>query len=229
MIFTLGHSTLSVADFIAASKGRVTTIVDIRSHPTSKWEWFWKEKMERWLPDVGLTYEWWPELGGWTKRHLALADEMRSHGVDLEAYARGKFPKQRIGKRLDPPPDDTQLLLPGMKPSWTNQGLHDFQFFLSTPEAVDGVRRLMARGRRENVAIVCSEAQWWRCHRSMISDALAFAGVDSLHVMPVFRQKNLVKFVAGTKTTSHASVIGNRLERYEPEVMMAWETGLPRV
>lgn len=221
MIYTLGHSTLPMEDFAKAAKARVTTIIDIRSHPTSKWEWFWKEKMEGWLPKAGLKYEWWPQLGGWTKRHLEFKERFGPKGVDLEVYAKGKFPKQRIGKDF-PLPEDPQLGLPGVKPTWTNQGLYDYQFFLAIPEAVRGLKDLIVRGKVEDVAIVCSECQWWRCHRSMVSDALASAGVASLHVMPHFRQKNLVKFVDGTKVTNHFSVLGNRLERYDPEVTEAW-------
>lgn len=223
MIYTLGHSTLTKDEFSFAAKSRkVSTILDIRSHPTSKWEWFWKEKMEEWLPKAGLAYEWWPQLGGWTKRHLEFKGKFGPRGVDLDVYAKGKFPKQRIGKDFEAP-DEPQLGLPGVKPAWTNVGLYDYQFFLSIPEAVRGLKDLVERGLREDVAIVCSEAQWWRCHRSMVSDALASAGVASLHVMPTFRQKDLQKYVAGTKVINHFAVLGNRLERYEPDVVEAWD------
>lgn len=223
MIYTMGHSTLPAEDFVKAVKSReISTVLDIRSHPTSKWDWFWKEKMEEWLPAAGLKYEWWPELGGWTKRHLEFRDRLSPRGVDLDAYAKGKFPKQRIGKVTEDP-EDPQLGLPGVKPAWTNQGLWDYQFFLSIPEGVNGLRNLIERGSKENVVIVCSECQWWRCHRSMVSDALASAGVASFHVMPYFRQKNKVKYAAGTKSTNHFKVLGNRLERYEPDVVEAWE------
>ena len=223
MIYTAGHSTLSAEDFSKMAKSRgITTVIDVRSHPTSKWDWFWKEKMEVWLPEADLRYEWWPELGGWTKRHLELKEQLASRGVDLECYAKGKFPKQRIGKVTEDPADP-QLGLPGVKPAWTNQGLYDYQFFLAIPEAVQGLKNLIVRGRTEDIVIVCSECQWWRCHRSMVSDALASAGVASLHVMPYFRQKNKVKYAAGTKATNHFAILGNRLERYEPEVVAAWE------
>lgn len=347
MIYTMGHSTLPAEDFVKAAKTRnITTVLDIRSHPTSKWDWFWKEKMESWLPEAGLRYEWWPELGGWTKRHLEFRERFGPRGVDLDAYAKGKFPKQRIAterqlkyqsKDIDPacplhgcssrkgsespmgtssgpatrrsgqsPEDDDslrrqcdqpggsnlsslrstrkkgrsaserQLVLPDtspglesggaqqhppaccteplvqsgiscthagptgqrgetspaeepvctcdivVSPHWYNTGLYDYQFFLEIPEGVNGLKNLIERGRREDVVIVCSECQWWRCHRSMVSDALASAGVDSYHVMPYFRQKNKVKYAAGTKSTSHFKVLGNRLERYEPDVVEAW-------
>lgn len=222
MIFTLGHSTLTRDEFTYAAKAHVTTIIDIRSHPTSKWEWFWKEQMEDWLPQAGLRYEWWSELGGWTKRHLQFKEQFASRGVDLDVYAKGKFPKQRIGKDFESP-DDPQLGLPGMKPTWTNQGLWDYQFFLSIPEAVTALSRLIERGRQENVAIICSECQWWKCHRSMVSDAIASVGIASKHIMPTFRQKDEEKYIAGTKLTDHFAVLGNRLERYEPDVTEAWQ------
>lgn len=222
-VYTMGHSTLSAEDFVKAVKSRsITSVLDIRSHPTSKWEWFWKDRMERWLPGAGLRYEWWPELGGWTKRHLPLKEQFSPRGVDLEAYAKGKFPKQRIGKSF-PEPDDRQIGLPGVKPVWSNQGLWDYQFFLSIPEAVRGLKNLIERGRREDVVIVCSEAVPWRCHRSMVSDALSFLGVESYHIVPTFRQKDKVKSVSGSKASPHSRMLGNRLERYEPDVLSAWE------
>ena len=70
---------------------------------------------------------------------------------------------------------------------------------------------------------MCCECQWWRCHRSMIADYLAFRKIDCQHIMPHVRQKNKVKFVDGYKLTSHMKVFGNRLERYESEIIDRWK------
>jgi len=43
--------------------------------------------------------------------------------------------------------------------------------------------RLLSLGRRERVAIMCAEAVWWRCHRSLIADALVGRGEPVLHIL----------------------------------------------
>lgn len=223
MIYTVGHSTLS-RDGFAAAFGRVRTVIDVRSHPTSRWEHFRKEELESWLPEAGIGYEWAPGLGGWASRHLHLAGEMEARRVDVRAYASGKFPKQRIGKDF---PDPGQPELPLGRPSWTNQGLYDFSWFASLREFVDAAEELLERGRGEDVGIMCCEAQWWRCHRSMIADYLLHRGLDAVHLMPVFRQRNGERTVSGSKEVLHSSVAGNRLDRYDPEVVGRWPAGAP--
>jgi len=218
-IYTIGHSTLDKESFLKLADP-VTTIIDVRSHPTSRWEQHRKEELEQWLPSSGVGYEWWPELGGWTKRHLGLADKMKEHFVDVQAYANGKFPKQRIGKNFGHP-DQVELQLE-KRPTWYNQGLWDYSWFMSLPEFVEGGERLIERGRRDDVAIMCCECKWWCCHRSMISDFLAWRGIDSFHLMPRIRQKNKVKYTDGIKITRHFDSLGNRLERYDPGVAKAW-------
>lgn len=208
-IYTVGHSTLDKEAFLKLVEP-VATVIDVRSHPTSRWEQFRKEELEQWLPDAGVGYEWWPELGGWTKRHLGLADAMEERLVDVRAYARGKFPKQRIGKNF-PHPDQNELPLEG-RPTWYNQGLWDYSWFMALPEFVEGAERLIERGRTEDVGILCCECLWWKCHRSMIADYLCFRGADAVHLQPQLK--------------AHSKALGNRLERYHPDIVKAWESRL---
>lgn len=215
MIYTFGHSTLSEPAALEVLRGKVTTVIDVRSHPGSKWPQFNRENLQRWLPEAGVGYEWWPELGGWDRRHLPLAEEMSVHGVDLPVYARGKFPKQRIGKSFFPDPGQAvQEVLPGIvRPYWNNQGLWDYEWFMSLDEFLDGADRLVERGAKEDVAIMCCEVLWWKCHRSMVADYLAFKGVEAIHLQP--------------KVTPHSKALGNRLDRYEPEVRAKWSVHRP--
>jgi uncharacterized protein (DUF488 family) len=55
MLYTIGHSTLSEADFLALL-GPIDVLVDVRSHPSSKWPQHRKESLERSLPSVGKEY-----------------------------------------------------------------------------------------------------------------------------------------------------------------------------
>lgn len=44
--------------------------------------------------------------------------------------------------------------------------------YMETPTFHAAVARLLARGTGPEVAIMCAESLWWRCHRRMIADAL---------------------------------------------------------
>lgn len=227
-LYTVGHSTFTEQDFAKILDGKVDLVADVRSHPESRWPWFEKSKMQDWLPSFGFGYEWFAALGGWDKRHLKFAESMAEHGVDVAAYAKGKFPKQRISKNLPTSPDASQLNLPHVRPEWTNIGLRDYSFYMTLPEFMEGCDRLVQRGEKENIVYLCCECTWWRCHRSMISDYLLFRGVDSYHLMPHIRQKDGVKFIDGSKMTPHSKHIGNRLERYEPSIIDTWKSWCPR-
>lgn len=196
MIHSIGHSTLSEEQFIKSLRG-VSTVVDIRSHPSSKWPQFRKESLETWLPAAGVKYEWEPRLGGWTENHMGFASQMLTHGVDIACYSRGKFPKQRIAKNTQVDPN---------KPAWTNVGLYDFSWFMSLNEFIEAAEELISR--TDDVAIMCCEGPWFKCHRSMVADYIAFRGHD-------------VRHLPGKKT--HTQSLGNRLDRYDPEILKSWK------
>lgn len=208
MLFTVGHSNISLDAFMKVMEsgpGHIDVLMDVRSHPTSKWEQFRKEELQHSMPARGVGYVWEPRLGGWTADHMALFDVFKEYGVNISAYARGKFPKQRIApKRADCEPGP----LFGSKPEWTNQGLYDYSWFESLTEFLDGADELMRLATSRNVAIMCCESLWWKCHRSMISDYVVWAGGDALHLQP--------------KLTSHKKSIGNRIERYDTRIIEAW-------
>lgn len=202
MIYTIGHSILSINDFLKLIKP-IATVIDIRSHPTSKWPQYHKTEMEKWLPTAGKQYKWEPGLGGWDVRHAPLTEEMRKHNVDITSYLNGKFPKQTIAKKIQDYP------LFEEKPIWTNVGLRDYSYFMTLPEFLEAANQLIEQGRNENVGILCCELQWWRCHRSMVSDYLVYQGSDALHLQP--------------KSVLHSQVIGNRLQRYDEYVSKIWQ------
>jgi len=65
MVFTVGHSTLVEDAFVALlAEAHVELLWDVRSYPTSHWDWFRRERMEEWLPAAGVEYRWVPALGG---------------------------------------------------------------------------------------------------------------------------------------------------------------------
>ena len=55
---------------------------------------------------------------------------------------------------------------------------------METDEFVNALTDLRARRRLAELAIMCSETLWWRCHRRLISDALVLLhGADVRHLM----------------------------------------------
>lgn len=199
MIYTIGHSTYTPEKFREVAEP-LDVVLDIRSHPGSnKWPHFNKEQMECWLPEAGIDYVWEPGLGGWTADHLSMQDRFAEYNVDISVYAKGRFPKQRIAGTMERT----------SQPSWTNQGLWDYQFFMILDEFLESANDLIELGKSVNVGIMCCELLWWKCHRSMVADFLVFRGSNATHLQPQLK--------------SHAEAIGNRLERYHPDVLAAWK------
>ena len=54
---------------------------------------------------------------------------------------------------------------------------------MATAEWEQGLGRLLELGREGRVAAMCAEAVPWRCHRSLIADALLVRGIPVLHVL----------------------------------------------
>ncbi len=75
-IWTIGHSNRSIDAFLELlGEYGIQVLVDVRSFPTSKIEYFRREEMEKWLPEHGIEYVWFgKELGGFRrggyKRHM---------------------------------------------------------------------------------------------------------------------------------------------------------------
>jgi len=60
---------------------------------------------------------------------------------------------------------------------WRNSGFRGFADYMRTPEFESALKNLITLAEKERVAIMCAEALPWRCHRSLIADALLARGV----------------------------------------------------
>ena len=174
-------------------------------------------------------------------------EPMTAVGVDLAIYAGGAFPKQRIGRSVPPgthidpdcplhgagktPPmgkrrcscDKSCCAVEGIRetdPQWENIGLRDYSWYTTTDEFQDSLRALIAKygaAERPHAAIMCAEATWWRCHRSMVADCLLVNGIDVLHIKPQVPARPTT-----ARWTAHSATIGNRLARYAPAIIDSW-------
>jgi uncharacterized protein (DUF488 family) len=66
---------------------------------------------------------------------------------------------------------------------WRNASFRGYADYMETQPFRDGVDRLLLIARAGRTAIMCSEAVWWRCHRSMIADYLKAMGVQVFHIL----------------------------------------------
>lgn len=59
---------------------------------------------------------------------------------------------------------------------WRNSSFRGFADYMSTPEFAEGLSELEKIARVRKTAVMCAEAVPWRCHRSLIADALVKKG-----------------------------------------------------
>jgi uncharacterized protein (DUF488 family) len=67
--------------------------------------------------------------------------------------------------------------------AWRNASFRGYADYMSTAEFQRGLTELLNLAADTRTAIMCAEAVWWRCHRSMIADALCVRGVEVVHIL----------------------------------------------
>ncbi|GAA2893490.1 DUF488 family protein [Microbacterium esteraromaticum] len=69
---------------------------------------------------------------------------------------------------------------------WRNRSFHNYADYAMGEEFGEGITRLLALddAATGHVAVMCSEAVWWRCHRRIIADSLLARGIAVGHLMP---------------------------------------------
>jgi uncharacterized protein (DUF488 family) len=81
-----------------------------------------------------------------------------------------------LGGRRKPLPDSPHS-------AWRNEAFRGYADYMDTPEFAAAAESLAVIARDDRVAVMCSEAVWWRCHRSMIADYFKARGWEVLHIM----------------------------------------------
>jgi uncharacterized protein (DUF488 family) len=153
VVLTVGHSTRSLAEFIALLKAHsVARLIDVRTVPRSRHNpQFDRETLPAALAADGIGYEHVAGLGGFRRTH------------------------------------------PGsLNTGWRNNSFRGYADYMQTPEFAQHLAELIARATRERIVLMCAEAVPWRCHRSLIADALV---VHGLHVEEI---------ISGTRRQVHA-------------------------
>jgi uncharacterized protein (DUF488 family) len=94
-----------------------------------------------------------------------LPDALRTAGIGYE-HAAGLGGLRR--SRADSP-----------NTGWRNPSFRGYADYMQTPQFDAALERLIERATHERVAIMCAEAVPWRCHRSLIADALIVRGIEA--------------------------------------------------
>ena len=144
-IWTIGHSTRSIDEFISLlTQSEIKLLVDVRAFPGSKrYPQFNKDALAESLTANGIRYEHFPELGG----------------------------------RRKSKPDSRNT-------AWRNASFRGYADYMEAEQFQKGIERLLDIAAEAGpAAIMCAEALWWRCHRSLIADYLKAHGVEVLHIL----------------------------------------------
>jgi uncharacterized protein (DUF488 family) len=96
---------------------------------------------------------------------------------------------------------------------WDNAGFQGYADWMGTVEFAAGLARLEAAAGAVPTAIMCAEAQWWRCHRRLLADALVVRGWHVRHVSPDGRTTE-------HELTPFAVVAGGRITYPPPQLSL---------
>lgn len=143
-IYTIGHSTHSLEDFIDLLKAfSIETVIDIRTIPRSRHcPQFNKEELKHSLKNSKIGYRHLKELGG--LRH-ALKNSQNT--------------------------------------GWRNASFRGYADYMQTPGFKKGLEKLKKIARRNRCALMCAEAVYWRCHRSLVADAMILKRWKVFHIL----------------------------------------------
>lgn len=67
--------------------------------------------------------------------------------------------------------------------AWRNASFRGYADYMQTPEFSENVEKVVLLALKERCALMCAEAVPWRCHRSLIADALTVRGVRVEDIM----------------------------------------------
>jgi len=81
-----------------------------------------------------------------------------------------------LGGRRLPRPDSANA-------GWRNEGFRGYADYMQTPEFAAALQALIGLIDTDRVVLMCAEAVPWRCHRSLIADALVARGGAVEHII----------------------------------------------
>lgn len=106
----------------------------------------------------------WPHFNA-----AALAESLPAKGITYAGMP-------ELGGRRKARPDSPHT-------AWRVEAFRGYADFTDTREFREGLEKVMALARERRAAVMCAEALPWRCHRSLIADALAARGWEVIDIL----------------------------------------------
>ena len=72
---------------------------------------------------------------------------------------------------------------------WHNASFRGYADYMQTPEFEKSLEELVQWAKQDRIALMCAEAVPWRCHRSLIADALLVRGIRTEDIMSPTRRQ----------------------------------------
>ena len=118
--------------------------------------------------------------------------------ASLAAAGISYVPLAELGGLRKPRADSANL-------GWRNESFRGYADYMQTEQFGSGLERLIALASQRRTAIMCAEAVPWRCHRSLVGDALVVRGFGVVDILSEtsYRDHELTQFahVVGTAVT----------------------------
>ena len=89
--------------------------------------------------------------------------------------------------------------------AWRNAAFRGYADYMATSPYRAAHERLAELARSQRTAVMCAEAMWWQCHRSLISDDLKAGGWEVVHLLSPGREQE-------HPYTSAARIVDGRLD-----------------
>src|SRR5262245_32908004 len=100
----------------------------------------------------------------------ALAESLTTNGIRYEHFL-------ELGGKRKSKPDSRNT-------AWRNASFRGYADYMETEQFQKGIERLLnVAAEAGPTAIMCAEAVWWRCHRSLIADYLKARGIEVLNIL----------------------------------------------
>ena len=150
VVFTIGHSTRSIEEFIGLLKAHgVRRVIDVRKIARSRHNpQFNRDQLSPALHRARIHYRHMPGLGG--------------------------LRRPRCGSTNS---------------GWRNTSFRGYADYMQTSIFEENLDRCIALAKRERVVLMCAEAVPWRCHRSLIADALLIRGIEPREIASGIRTR----------------------------------------
>lgn len=140
-----------------------------------------------------------------SKRYPHFNREALSNSLGEAGTRYEHFPE--LGGRRKAKPDSRNT-------AWRNEAFRGYADYMETELFKNGIKRLFDLAENSGpTALMCAEAVWWSCHRSLISDFLKVRGVEVIHILDE-KQIQIHSF------TSAATVVDGQLSYAAQETLL---------